>query len=280
MSNDQDPEAFAARWNIRLSDAQIFEDFRGRVLAAFEDFLPEINDEELARVFVQVSGRSGNGYENDCKAALRAAESFRDLVWTVQHVFYALAEMATSPTQIDRFVSRINKALMYSPGVDLGRLERVGRRVQLFPAGARELDEALVCGPFQWLEVFPEARRQFAGALDIISRQDERQYRSALDSLRFAVESVLKQVLKNDKPLEKQGQPLLRWLEEKGAHAQIRNTYQAVLDRFSLYQNDAVKHPSGDADAAAYSAAEMEYQLHQVGLLIRFVIQLMGRQKL
>lgn len=66
--------------------------------------------------------------------------------------------------------------------------------------------------------------------------------RNTLDDMRLSLEQLLKSILKNDKPLEKQEIPLAQYLESHGTAKEICNMFHTVLNLLAKYQNNHVKH--------------------------------------
>lgn len=66
--------------------------------------------------------------------------------------------------------------------------------------------------------------------------------RECLDNFRLSLELVLKEVLQNDKSLENQRLPLKHYLDDKGVSSEISTLFWHVLDCYSKYQNNHVKH--------------------------------------
>lgn len=66
--------------------------------------------------------------------------------------------------------------------------------------------------------------------------------RNVLDDLRLALELLLKTVLQNNKPLEKQKGDLGTYLKDQGSVAEVRNAFVKILDCYALYQDNNVKH--------------------------------------
>lgn len=66
--------------------------------------------------------------------------------------------------------------------------------------------------------------------------------RECLDNFRLSLELMLKEVLQNDKSLENQRIPLMQYLEQKGVSSEISTLFWHVLDCYSKYQNNHVKH--------------------------------------
>ena len=71
---------------------------------------------------------------------------------------------------------------------------------------------------------------------------DEAEYRHSLDDFRLAIELLLRKILNNDKSLENQKECLLKFMADKGFSVETRNLFFKLLDLFSKYQNDHVKH--------------------------------------
>jgi hypothetical protein len=169
-------------------------------------------------------------------------------------------------THREDVVTMLSLAQRYSPGIDFG-IARRGDTVTLYPQGAPELDKALVEEPMEWLAHHPRVAEQFGQALRIVLAKDEDNYRGALDNLRWSLEQLLKALLGNRKSLDNQSEPLLQWMKEQGVNVEIRGMYRDLLQRFSRYQNDAVKH--GDK----WQPAELEFMIYTTGALMRLAVQ-------
>jgi hypothetical protein len=136
----------------------------------------------------------------------------------------------------------------------------------LYPSGAKVLDEGVVDANLLWLQNYPNILKSFETALTIYLRKDESQYRNLLDNLRFSIEQLLKNVLGNEKSLEKQD--VLPYLASRGLHSHIVGMFHDLLfDGFAKYQNDAVKH------GEKYTAQEIEFMIYLTGTFMRFIIQ-------
>lgn len=66
--------------------------------------------------------------------------------------------------------------------------------------------------------------------------------RAALDNLRLCIEQLMKDILGNSKPLEKQKDDFGKYLKKKGLSNEIRTQAINTLDSFIRYQNNNVKH--------------------------------------
>lgn len=87
---------------------------------------------------------------------------------------------------------------------------------------------------------FPEALKLFNNSLKSINNPDS--HRNCLDDLRLCLELLLKSKLKNSKSIENQTAPLGKFLKEKGGSPEINNLFHKILEFYSTYQNNNVKH--------------------------------------
>jgi len=76
----------------------------------------------------------------------------------------------------------------------------------------------------------------------LIKIRDVKTLRNGFDDLRLGMELFLKSLLRNNAPLEKQSHNLKNWLQRKGASVQVRNLIVDYISRWSIYQNENVKH--------------------------------------
>ena len=90
------------------------------------------------------------------------------------------------------------------------------------------------------MESFDKAKMFFDKASRQCNSTDNT--RECLDNFRLSLELMLKEILKNDKSLENQRIPLMRYLEQKGVSSEINTLFWHVLDCYSKYQNNRVKH--------------------------------------
>lgn len=94
--------------------------------------------------------------------------------------------------------------------------------------------------------------------------------RNALDDMRLSLEELLKELLNNNKSLENQISDLGNLLKEKNVSSEIRNLFQKVLDYYSKYQNNNVKH-----NEAIKLSNEIELIINQTCILINFLIKIL-----
>jgi hypothetical protein len=208
--------------------------------------------------------------------ASKLIESVQHFLWAMEACGYILdsSNRSLQNTAGVMFVNRLEQAISLSPSVDL-RLQRVAKAFELAPAGVPILDEA-VDRAIEWLSRYPDVQKEFRQALTILAEQKVDQFRQAQDSLRFALEKLLKLLLNNTVPIEEQGKPLKEWMTSRGIHANLRDASVQVLGVLSKqYQNAAVKHDNTVAEGAAksWSVYEVEYVVYQYAAIIRLLIE-------
>ena len=90
------------------------------------------------------------------------------------------------------------------------------------------------------LDSCPEAKKLFNQALEKCNRGGYE--RNALDDMRLSLELFLKQKLGNNLSLENQIKNIGKYQKEKGRSAEFTNMFKSLLDYYSKYQNEHVKH--------------------------------------
>lgn len=78
--------------------------------------------------------------------------------------------------------------------------------------------------------------------------------------------ALIKEILNNDKSLENQKTEILKYVKQKNTSSEITNLFWQVLDYYTKYQNDKIKH----ADKA--DPDEVEFILYITGTIIRFLL--------
>lgn len=103
-----------------------------------------------------------------------------------------------------------------------------------------EADVRLIEETRHWLQDFPTAMKLYEEALLKIAHKEF--HRNALDDLRSAIEQLLKELLGNDKSLEKQLAEVGSRLKQAGGSPELSNMFHKLLDYYGSYQNTYVKH--------------------------------------
>ena len=105
---------------------------------------------------------------------------------------------------------------------------------------AEDLTLDLVEETHHWLTPHPAANKVFSEALS--KYKSNVLQRNLLDDFRLSLELLCKALLGNDKSLENQSSLLGDYIKDHGGSKEVRNMFQKVLEYYSKYQNEYVKH--------------------------------------
>ncbi len=103
-----------------------------------------------------------------------------------------------------------------------------------------EINESLAEETQHWLSVYPDALKLYNDCLEKHSKGVHQ--RNLLDDLRLSLEILLKNILENKKPLEKQISDLGKYINERDGSTELNNMFLKLIDYFSKYQNTYIKH--------------------------------------
>lgn len=117
-----------------------------------------------------------------------------------------------------------------------------------------------------WLSDFPDAKKIYDNAL--LKLNNNIFDRNTLDDFRLSLETLLRSVLKNGKSLENQKNELGLFFKNKGASPEFANLYNTVVDIYSKYQNNHIKHQD------KVVAEEITFIVGLTSLLMRHIIKL------
>ena len=148
-----------------------------------------------------------------------------------------------------------------------------GEKVFILSRGAKELDDALVSQPLEWLKGYPLAHKAFIKALKDYSSATEETASEVADSLRKALGTFFQEFFNNSKSLENYKSEYGDYLKSHGNPAEIANDFNKLLDSFTNYNNNYAKHHDKS------SINVLEYLLYQTGNIIRFLITLKKEDK-
>ena len=275
------------------NDPEAFGRFRTRVVQAARTGLNLLLADERADLEGQFAFRNGSRYvqatswgagghsPHGAIEELEQVDTYLQLLERTQHLLWTFEEFGYFESKVRYgdhegagllFAVKLAEAIDLSPGIDL-RLQLDPGRADLLPAGVPLLDHC-VDQSMQWLARFPDADREFRQALAILAQKQDDQFRQAQDSVRFALEKVLKLLLGNSSSLEDQGKPLKEWLRSKGLHQALSDVAVKIIMLLSKqYQNSAVKHDNavGTGEAKVWQAFEVEYIIYQYATLFRLL---------
>lgn len=141
----------------------------------------------------------------------------------------------------------------------------------VFPKGAKELDNALISEPLEWLKDYPNARKTYIIALKQYS--DGIYIRDVADNLRKALEAFLQDFLENSKNLETNKNEICKYLGEQGVDAGVSGLFQPLINAYKNINDRVAKHND------AIDKKLLEFILYQTGILIRMVLSVKQEEK-
>lgn len=169
----------------------------------------------------------------------------------------------------NNFVSLITK-MMEEAHIPYELLENDGEYF-IFPKGAKELDDALVSEPLEWLKDYSKTHKTYYIALKQYS--DGEYIRDTADNLRKTLEAFLQEFLGNDKNLETNKNEICRYLGEQGVDASISGLFHPLINAYKNINDRTTKH-NDKVDKKL-----LEFLLYQTGVLIRMVLVVKQAEK-
>lgn len=113
----------------------------------------------------------------------------------------------------------------------------------------------------EWLGNYPAVQKLYNEAIE---KYKQRIYqRNVLDDMRLSLETFLKEVLGNQKSLENQLADVGKYQKDKGLSPEFINMFNRLLDYYSKYQNNYVKHND------AVKPQEIDLTIHFTTLFMR-----------
>lgn len=141
----------------------------------------------------------------------------------------------------------------------------------VFPKGAKELDDALVSEPLEWLKNYPQTHKTYCIAL---KQYSEGIYiRDVADNLRKALETFLQEFLCNTKNLETNKNEICKYLGEQSVDAGVSGLFQPLINSYKNINDRIVKHND------AVDEKLLEFLLYQTGVLIRMVLSVKDKEE-
>lgn len=143
----------------------------------------------------------------------------------------------------------------------------------IFPKGAKELDDALVSQPLEWLSAYPTVRVAWIKALKDYADVTLDNASDVADKLRKALERFFQEFFGGNKSLENYKIEYGIFLKDNNVPKEIRGNFETMLQAYANYINNYAKH----TDRADINV--LEYILYQTGNIMRLLITLKQNEK-
>lgn len=122
-----------------------------------------------------------------------------------------------------------------------------------------------------WLSGHPNALKQYEIAL---SKYEGGIFeRNTLDDIRLSFELLVKDLLGNEKSLENQISGICGILDKCGTSVELKNMVQKIIDYYTKFQNNHVKHDD------AVNEHEIEYVIELTSVIMKFLIKANGEYR-
>lgn len=138
----------------------------------------------------------------------------------------------------------------------------------IFPKGARELDDALVSEPLEWLNNYPQTRKEWNEALKDYSNLTDANASAVADKFRKALERFFQEFFSSTKSLENLKSEYGSFMKSKGVPTEISNNLETLQQSYTNFMNNYAKHHDKT------SKNVLEYIMYQTGNIIRLLITL------
>ena len=162
----------------------------------------------------------------------------------------------------DNFAFEIAEALILS-GINAVLCDSKDGYI-FYPANAELLDVKLIVDVLNWLNEYPKAKEKYDSALRLFLKGDRT--RHVLDDCRLSLELFVKQCLSSEKTLENQVQELGKHLKEKGMSTELRTMFTRLIDGYTSYNNNKVKHDD------KIDESEIEFLIYTTGAFMRLLL--------
>lgn len=140
--------------------------------------------------------------------------------------------------------------------------------VFIFPKGAKELDDALVSEPLEWLKDYPNARKTWISALKDYAQSSDEKASDVADKFRKALETFFQEYFDSAKSLENLISEYGDKLNGYRVPNEISNNFKKLLELYTTYNNNYAKHHDKT------SPSVLEFILYQTGNIMRLLITL------
>lgn len=143
----------------------------------------------------------------------------------------------------------------------------------IFPKGAKQLDDALISEPLEWLKGYPSAHTAWIKALKDYANATEDTASDVADKFRKALEAFFQEFFGGSKSLENYKSEYGSYLKRQGVPKEISGNFEALLQSYTQFMNNYAKHRDATSDKT------LEYIMYQTGNMIRLLITLKQTEK-
>lgn len=273
---------YREKLGIGFCDKDKFEYFKTKIFNVLnivsKDYSSECMDTKEYYTFCNITGMPYNtDYNTDYDSDYRNRDRFEHCLSIIERTnslneflsyYVALVNSVKTKKYSNHAWKRENFSnllcnMLDESHIPFNLLENAGEYF-IFPKGAKELDDALVSEPLEWLKEYPQAHKTYCIALKQYSEGIN--IRDVADNLRKTLEAFLQEFLGNTKNLETNKSEICKYLGEQGVDAGISGLFQPLINSYKNINDRIAKHND------AVDEKLLEFLLYQTGVLIRMVI--------
>lgn len=142
----------------------------------------------------------------------------------------------------------------------------------VFPKGAKELDDALVSEPLEWLQDYSGTHKAFVKALKSYSEITEENASDVADLFRKALETFFQEFFGKTQSLENLKPEYGKYMKAQGIPSEISNNFETLHQSYTNFMNRYAKHHDKT------SKNVLEYIMYQTGNIMRLLITLKAEE--
>lgn len=287
-------EEFNRLWDIDIRPSRHFKAFRNRILYALDTVIGDqlrINPDMTRAYLSQIGEKAPIKSMSLARTKYKPYESFdehpvyitiskakneRELAFYLQKILWILHDFPWGWVYKEKLYTEINVAIAMTEDIKIGFANQE-KSVNLYPNISPVHDKQSKDEMLQWLYPFKPVYEKYEKSVSLLRKNNPSDYRDIVDNARYALELLMKEILENDKPLEKQNDYLGKYLEERNIHTELRSLFCQTVNYFVKYNNDWAKHP--DKKGYHPSLSEVEFIVYQTGTIMRLLTQLEDERK-
>ncbi|MDD2229024.1 MAG: hypothetical protein PHY48_06400 [Candidatus Cloacimonetes bacterium] len=144
----------------------------------------------------------------------------------------------------------------------------IERYSEYAPDPSELLDISIITETKHLLDDYPEVKKHYESAL--IKYQAQIFERNLIDDMRFSFELLLKDILSNDRPLEKQQDDLCKFLQTNGISDSLISMYNKLREYYCNYQNIHAKHND------LIKKQELEFIIELTSIMMKLILRVSG----
>ena len=239
----------------------------------FDDYTSKNVLENIIKYYFITVGEKPHYGHYTMSAVIRSITEHANISETVsKYVAFAqsFSSINSHDKRLNKYVENILAESLEALNIAFKILEDADGKFY-FPCGAKELDDALVSQPLDWLEDYPRSRKTFTNAL---KQYSEKIYiRDTADNFRKALEEFFQEFLSNTKNLDNNITEVFKYLKDNNAEPELAAMMKTLINTYDNLNNKIAKH--NDKVDARY----LEFLMYQTGIFIRLLVVIKNSTK-